>query len=446
MALGPMLFVDDTAGMGPNDVRIINPTVDVQWFDFSPVAIDSIVAAGAATARRALEGACVRPLSAGAPRIEPTVPSHVQELTVAGQNPIERAALRTSLGLRAGGPLNQDSLRLRLISLGKSDALRGLWLTPTGGDSAVDLDVQTVRAGRQVMIVGLAYDNDMGGRLWGGLADRRLFGLSVEGAVAADVGKYRRELRGILRQQVAFTGRAFPIYGAMSLLDEDVRVFRDSVEFDPARVDEFSIGGGVQPRLGELWTLDLRAEFRAWSEPGRRNGPTAVGLHVDATRSSFSRRAVLTFEGLLNTDYHRVALELAAPLTVRRFELAPSVRVGWGERLPAHQSFALGGTDGFAGFIIGERRGDHEAVVSLSLARAIVGPVYGRAEMMAGAVGSGRRFLDGRTTNGITYLGQRVGGGRIGAEVRTPALDIRLEQGFNDRGRTQAFIRIGRWY
>ena len=44
------------------------------------------------------------------------------------------------------------------------------------------------------------------------------------------------------------------------------------------------------------------------------------------------------------------------------------------------------------------------------------------------------------------YMGQLVTGARIGFEVRTSALNIRVEQGYNDAKRSQAFVRIGRWF
>jgi hypothetical protein len=331
--------------------------------------------------------------------------------------------------------------------VGQSDAFRAVWLGPTGRDSTVDFRITTIRSGRQVMMVGLAYDNDMGGRMWGGIADRRMLGWSVEGALLLDVGKYRRELRSTMLQQVGVIGRAFPLYGSLSAISEDVRQFRDSVEFDPVGTEEITLAAGVRPRLTSLWSADLSVESRSWSKTSGSEAATSTGVRLGLYRSSFTRRAQFSFEGRINSEYHRLALEFSAPLQVGSwFEVTPKLRAGWSTNAPVHHTFAFGGNDGFAGFVIGERRGTHEALASVTVARRIVGPVYANLEAMSGAVGSGSGFFVRGRPDAEPYHGELVTGGRLGIEVRAPAIDIRLSHGYNDRHRNQAFVRIGRWF
>jgi predicted acylesterase/phospholipase RssA len=444
LALGQMLFADDTTALRAGDITIISPTVGVRWLDFSEPMLDSLVNGGALAASRALANACVSPRGNPAPGPPPRV---VNNITILGENAIERNALRTALGLRSTYALSEDSLRNGLLRLGQSDAFSAVWLSPTGGDSVVDFRITTKRSGRQVMMVGLAYDNDMGGRMWGGIADRRLLGWSVEGALLVDVGKYRRELRSTLLQQVAVIGRAFPLYGSLSILSEDVRQFRDSVEFDPVDTEEVMFSAGLRPRLSALWSADLSVESRTWNEIGGDSAASAFGVRLGLSRSSFARRAQFSFEARLNSEYHRLALELSAPLNAGGWvELTPRLRAGWSKDAPMHQTFSFGGNDGFAGFVTGERRGTHEAVASVTVARQIIGPVYARLEIMSGAVGSGSGFFVRDRAGAEAYHGEFVTGGRLGVEVRAPAIDIRLEHGYNNEGRNQAFVRIGRWF
>lgn len=442
-AMGKMIFITDTASLREGDVFIRNPTDGYSGLDLSPAKRDALVEGGLRAARAALDGRCVAPLGVAHPYTEP---ARVSAVGVSGEQALERVALRAALRLRPGARVRQDSLRLRLLELGQSDAFRAVWLNPIGADSTVDFDIRTVRAGRQVMVVGLAYDNDYGGRIWGGFADRRLFGLSLEGSALLDVSKYRSELRGTLLQQVAFTGRAFPLYGSLSATNEAVRQFRDSVELEAASTNELVVSMGVRPRLGPLWSADVTAELRTWEEPGRRDGPSAAGARVVLTRSTFARRGVFLLDGIVNQEFQRAAVDLAVPFFIGRLQLEPHVRAGWGKRLPLQQTFTFGGSDGFAGFVNGSRRGSQEAVASLSLSHPLVGPVYARAEVMTGAIGAGDGFLRRGTDPLGGYYGQVVTGGRFGVEVRTPAIDIRVEQGYNDTGHGLAFVRIGRWF
>jgi hypothetical protein len=71
--------------------------------------------------------------------------------------------------------------------------------------------------------------------------------------------------------------------------------------------------------------------------------------------------------------------------------------------------------------------------------------LFARGDVMAGALGNGKVFLHRTGGDSTSFYGQWVTGARVGLEVRTPVLDIRLEQGFNDAGRSHSFIRIGSW-
>jgi NTE family protein len=81
LALGQMLFVDDTTALLPGDVTIINPTAGVRWLDFSEPMLDTLVNGGALAASRALASACVHPRGTAPPG---PAPRFVNEITITG--------------------------------------------------------------------------------------------------------------------------------------------------------------------------------------------------------------------------------------------------------------------------------------------------------------------------------------------------------------------------
>ena len=58
----------------------------------------------------------------------------------------------------------------------------------------MSFDVSVRRTARRVAGLGLAYDNELGGRMWVGAVDRRLFDLALEGSSALFLGEFRKEL------------------------------------------------------------------------------------------------------------------------------------------------------------------------------------------------------------------------------------------------------------
>jgi predicted acylesterase/phospholipase RssA len=445
VAIVQLLFPDDTSALGPRDVRIINPTDRYGTLDFSDPVRDSLIAAGERTARRALTGVCLHPL--GGPRATAPPARRVGTVTVPGRSALDREALRAALDLAPGAVLRPDSLRDRLRALGADDALRALWLRPRGDGDAADFDVETVEGGRRVLTLGLAYDNDLGGRLWGGFADRHLLGRSAEGAVMLDIGKYQRAVRAGIVQRVPLSGRAVPLYLRLDLIEEDVRQFVDGVELTPASTEETIVSGGALLRWRDTWTVDTRVELRAWGEPARRGTPTTVGAHGALVRRTRRGVPLLTLEGTANRLYQRVLLEVAAPMQLGATELTPAARLGWGTPgLPLQHRFALGGADGMAGQVITERRGTQEASARLTATRPVYGPLRARVELMAGALGDGHGLLARRPEAAVDYYGVWSSGLRVGAEVRTPTLDVIVALGAQRDGPSRAYVRIGRWF
>ncbi|MEZ4379373.1 MAG: hypothetical protein R3B35_13935, partial [Gemmatimonadales bacterium] len=141
------------------------------------------------------------------------------------------------------------------------------------------------------------------------------------------------------------------------------------------------------------------------------------------------------------------------------FRLEPRVRLGVGHDLPANMVFTLGGADGFPGLHLGERPGDNEALVSLTLTRPLIGPIRLRIGGAWGRTAFGEtsfltpngdvrpdRILPGAYTAGRWFGPEGwLVGARVGVGSDTPIGPVRLEYGVNDAGRKVVFLRVGRW-
>ena len=135
----------------------------------------------------------------------------------------------------------------------------------------------------------------------------------------------------------------------------------------------------------------------------------------------------------------RWALELdgAEPAQVGKLEIRPRVRVGWGSALPLQATFPLGGSDGFPGLHLGERRGDREAFASTLLTYPFVGPVLIRIELAGGSTAMGGTALPGR---GWLF------GARGGLGLETPVGPVHADYGYNSLHRGAVVVRVGRWF
>jgi NTE family protein len=412
---------------------------DVEGFtslDFSPHAIASLLARGAAAADTTIPGLSCP--SAAPARSSARIPVYVGEITVEGANPSEHLALTRLLGLKSGDSLDYSLLLSRVRNLAAaSEAYEAVWLGPSGQGDSVQFHLILHRAARRVAGLGIAYDNELGGRMWAGLVDRRLFGLALEGSTAVYLGELRRELYGGLRRNFQLGHQLINPAVTGRVAEEEVRRFEpDGHEIREARVREGIGFLGAERRLAHGWHLSAGLEGRAWHEPGIGNR-SAAGAVVVASRASRGRGRVFSAELLWTGIYRRAAFDGTLVARAGRVRVFPRLRLGWGDRLPIQLRFPLGGNDGFPGLHIGERRGDREAMVSVLVATPIDGPLLGRVEIAAGRSDSGGVFINSEGW---------IAGVRAGLGAETPFGPVRIEYGFATRGREALFVRLGRWF
>ncbi len=425
------LFQQPTESLGPGDV-MVRPDVDgFTSLNFSPRKLERLLANGRAAADTSFGSIKCRPPPAGPER---HVPKRITGFTAGAANDSERLALKRMLGFGLSDTLDTDLLRSRVRGLGTSDAYNSVWLGPHGAGDSVGFDLALRRASRRVVAIGLGYDNELGGRMWIGAVDRRVFGLALEGSAALFLDGFRKELYTGFRRKFQIAHQLMDPTLTLRLATEDVRQFdADGDELDELETEEALGFLGVERVFPHGWEVALGLHGHVWGEPVR-DGLSTLGIAARAIRVSRTRGRVVRAEGVWSGVYQRarVEAELLGQFGVVRF--TPRVMLGWGDDLPIQLAFPLGGDDGFPGLHIGERRGDREAMLGLMFTAPLKGPLLGRVE-----------FAGGRTANGGPLLGDDgwVGGIRGGIGADTPVGEVRFEYGYSTEDRGAVFVRLG---
>jgi predicted acylesterase/phospholipase RssA len=428
------LFRQSDDSLNPGDVLVRPVVAGFTSLNFSPARVDQLIRNGSAAAELALgEALC---LTAGPAPHAPVLPTRIAAIEIASPNASERLALLRLLGLELSDTLDLPLLRSRVENLAQSEAFRAVWLGPRGSGDTVSFDVTVQRSARRIVGLGLAYDNELGGRMWAGAVERRLFNLALEGSTALLLGDFRQELYLGLRRNYQLGRQLMTPTLTTRLALESVRRFdAGGKELDGAYTREVIGFLGLERAFEPGWQLALGVTGHAWHEPGKDR--STLGIAARGLKATSSRIPVLQ-AGLLWTGlYSRADLDGSASLRTGRFQLRPRLRLGWGEGLPLPATFSLGGEDGFPGLHIGERRGDREALLSLTLSYDLVGPFLARLEVATGRSAFGGGLFDSQ---------EWITGVRAGIGAQTPVGPARVEYGVANGGRDAVFVRLGRWF
>ncbi|HEX6643680.1 MAG TPA: patatin-like phospholipase family protein [Gemmatimonadales bacterium] len=428
------LFEQPRVPLRPGDVYIRPDVSGFQSLDFEPARARELVRRGRAAADSVLgEPTCRVP-----PRPRPVVPAwlHVESVAARGLPSRERRALRRLLGLAEGDSIAPAEFRDRVREMARSERYLGVWLNPGGRGDTVSFAIEAERAPRRVAALGLAYDNELGGRMWLGGVERDLAGAEVEAHGALLLGNLEKELRGGLRRRHFLASIPFVPFLEARAAAIDIRTFdADGESLLPLDTREAAVLAGIGWPIGSAWTLAAGAEARWWRTPDESNRE-AVGIAARLTMSGRSVEPVVGVTASASREFRRVELDAARTFTAAGTRIRPHLRVGAGRTLPVHLTFPLGGYDGFPGLHIGELRGDREAFLSLQLARPVLGPLSVQAEGALGRVGVGGGLFEGEWRRGV----------RAGIGADTPVGPVRFEYGVADGGRHAAFVRLGRWF
>jgi len=431
--LAAFLFRQPLESLGPDDIRIRPDVRGVANLDFGPGNRDRLIAHGRTAADSMLARA--RCLPRPSPLIVAALPTWLGSWEVSNGTARDGEIMGRVLGLSRGQRIDMTALSVQLAEATHLEGFRHLWLGPVGTGDTVDFHAEITPAPRRLAGLGIAYDHDLGGRLWVGGLDRT----SIRGAEASAVltlGRFKSDLTATLLSHLGIgRTRAAPLM-SVRLLSEGVREFDAQGEnFTKLDVSEAMGTAGVEwARLGS-WRLRGGGAMALWRTPdgdGHFSGGTFLSAHTEAARL-LSVELELTWMG----DYQLARGELGTSVRRGRLTIEPEVRVGVGRRLPIQREFELGGPDGFPGLTVGERRGDRELFMQVQSAWQLRGPIALRWLLAAGRSASGGYLLDGS---------RWLGGIRLGLGAATPIGPVNFEYGFASNGEKAAFIRVGRWF
>lgn len=433
--LAGFLFVQPPDSLGPEDVYI---RPDIEGFgnlDFSPGTISRLMDRGRSAADTSLDQASCLPR---APRRSVTVPSMVGTITGQGLTPGEVGTLRRLLALEPGEAIDQATMRRQFPRLAEIDAYRQVWVTPTGGDP-VDFVITADRTPRRALGMGLAYDNELGGRIGFAVVDRAFTAAGVEAAGTLAFGGLSTQLEAGLRRHfgVGRSGvspsRLAPTLTAR-LRREEVRRFQeDGAELPAEKTRQGVFFVGVE-RDVTRWIFRIGLEGRLWHTD---LGDERAGGLLLLVRRLPERGPAVVLEGVVSGTFQRYLADLSGSLTAGRVSFLPRLRVGWGDQMPSMERFALGGIEGFPGYHLLELRGDREIYGGTQVDVAALGPLSVTLLAAVGRIATGGGLLEDDHWRA---------GARLGILGDTPLGPVRLEYGVGSGGRGALLVRVGRWF
>jgi predicted acylesterase/phospholipase RssA len=447
------LFEQDSLTARAGDIVVRNATESFDNLNFSRASQDSIVEVGRQAARAAFaKSSCMRPAGTVHPtRADAVLPPIVGQVTLtpelrdssALQTIVDSDAILADLGQVDGAPLDLVKLERGLLQIGRMERYRGVWLNPFGSGDTVNFRATLGSAPLRSIGVGVAFDQFMSGRIWMGGVDRSLFKGDADAAVLVKLGTYQQEASGFVRRRALVGKRFVPLTLSGRMLHESVRMFAGETELPG--IDARALGAflGLHEDLAPgQWRYDAGVEFRVFRETYRQ-ARGAFGLRASIARAANDYEPGTIAEAVLLNDYQRLRYEASQDFVRGNVQTTLRLRVGWGNRLPTYQTFALGGTEGFAGYRIGEFRGSQELFGSVLIRRPINTLLRLRTEFMAGVIGRGYGILNYEPG---TEYGAWRGGVRLGLEAQTPIGPIRAEEGFSVTGERSTLIRVGHWF
>lgn len=455
------LFIQPDDSLGVEDLLIRVPVDGFRSLDFAPESVDSLLSLGRAEGRRMLAGWPCRSLAGRGelPLLKPRVPTVLTEIIGEASDSEGTQLLARALLLSPGKSFDLYALEQRLLSFGRRDVFREMWLGPTGTGDSVSLHPVLRRLPRRSTGIGLAYDQELGGRTWVGVLDRRAPIIKAEASGVLTLGRFNSNLDlGIRKQSLLGHPDLSPAF-RLILTGERIRQFDTTgVELESDLFREAVVRAGLERDFAPSLHMMIGGEASMWHElsldervPRNREaiGPTFLLERIADNQGSLARLALSW-----TTEYWRTSLETRWGAAIGGVHLEHRLRIGAGSTLPTAHTFVLGGKDGFPGFHLGEHRGDREVFTSLAFSRSVAGQLrlkftgaVGRAAFATGQLDSVLALTRGiLVRDGLFDDGAWQAGLSVGIENPTPLGPVRLEYGWNRAGRGALLLRVGRWF
>jgi NTE family protein len=425
------LFRQPPDSLGPDDVYIWPDVRGFANLDYRASRREQLIKNGRSAADSLLRKApCFPRRAAVEPRAPPRYLSGWEVVTGTDRETVGRV-----LGLSPGQAVDVSALEAKLAELPNVEAFREIWLGPAGWGDTVFFRAQVVRAPRRAAGLGLAYDYDLGGRLWLGGLDRT----AIPGAEAGGIltlGRFKSEFTATVLSHLGVGRASVAPLISLRLLSENARQFIGNTgNFENRQILEGA--GTVAVEWARLGTWRARAGGVAilWRTPeGEDQATGGTFLSVSTEPGGRIQGAA---EVTLTGEYQLGSVELGAQLSTGRLLVTPGLRAGVGQGLPLQTEFEFGGANGFPGLQVGERRGDREFVAQVQSSWRFRGPVSLRF-----LVAAGRSATGGSLFESTGWLA----GFRAGVGATTPIGPVNLEYGFASNGSRAAFIRVGQWF
>ncbi len=430
------LFQQPPASKNAGDLLIEPDLTGFKSLDFSPATIATVIARGHRAADTVLSGddSC---LPRETPPESGVVPRRVARVSASGATRSELRTVQRLLGLKPGAAIDTLALKRRLVRLADTESFKSLWLGPSGESDSVAFDLKVAPTPSRLAGLGLAYDNELGGRLWVGGLDRDLAGSGLEAGAVLTLGRFRQGLELAVRQHIRIGSQFLSPIISVRGFDDDIREFDATGEELPVlEVDGVSGFAGLERLFPGGWSLAVGGVAHAWDEAGAPKRSTA-GARLEVVKLGRAAERLFLASGTWTGRYQRVEAEGIATASVGALRIRPRFRVGWGEDLPLDLEFPLGGELGFPGLGLGERRGNREVVVGTALTYPVIRILHARVEVVVG-----RTARDGALLGSDDWLV----GARFGLGAETPLGPLRFEYGVTEDDRGAFFIRIGRWF
>ncbi len=430
------------------DVSIATDVTGFGNLDFSPATLDTLVVRGRRTARTALLDHldCLPHAPPQTAAIDTTT-DRVLQLTVPGFRRRELEDLLGTLGLAQGVTLELPVLRRGFDDFARDGRFRSVWLNPTPLDSGLALDLRVRRAPMGGLGIGIAYDNELGARMWAGGVLRDPVTRSFELTGLTSFGGLRRDLQIAVRRRIYTFTRPIVMAGLFAGQEEIPFFGPDGFPTFRPRLSEAHGTVGFEWTPGASWLFRIAGEALTWSDTSDVGHQTLDGVFL-AQRSTEDGEILSSVELNFGRKFQREALVWRQPIRAGPWTVIPGVRAGIirGTEVPLQSTFPLGGTDGFPGLHLLERRGGNEAMVSTVVIYQLTGPMAVRVEMSAGDVRADSAGYARPLFQGQDWLV----GWRVGLGVRnSPLGPVRLEYGATSVAgdyRDQVFLRVGRWF
>ena len=396
---------------------------------------------------------------AGRPSTAPRVPSVIAGIESEAGDSEGTRLLTRSLLIGPGQSFELHALEQRLLSFGRRGLFREVWLGPTGDGDTVTLHPLLGRLPRRIAGIGLAYDQELGGRTWLGVLDRRASILKAETSGILTLGRFSSNFDvGVRRQSLLGHPTLSPVF-RFTLTGEQLRQFDTTgTELESDVFREAAVSAGLERDFTPYLHLVVGGEARTWHELGLDDriphNRQAIGPTLLIEQSVADHDNLARLELAWTTAYWRAAFETRWSAPIGGFLLDHRLRIGAGSTLPTARTFVLGGEEGFPGFHLGEHRGDREAFTALALSRPLIGQLRLK---LTGAVGR-TRFVTGQLDSALALArgilvgsslfgdGEWQAGLWAGLESPTPLGPVRIEYGWNNAGRGALLFRIGKWF